>query len=58
MYEIIILAGGKHRRMKQNKALMKLKGKALLNHVIEKVLEFNYKTIVVIGRNDELNNYS
>ena len=58
MYGIIILAGGKNRRMRQNKALMKLKGKALLNHVLEKVLEFNYKTIIVIGRNDELNNYS
>lgn len=58
MRGIIILAGGKHKRMKQNKALMKLKGKALINHVLEKVLEFNYKTIVVIGRNDEFNNYS
>ncbi len=58
MRETIILAGGKFRRMKKNKALMKLHGKTLLSYVLEKVLDLNYKTIVVIGRNDNLINYS
>jgi molybdopterin-guanine dinucleotide biosynthesis protein A len=58
MRSIIILAGGKNRRIKCNKALMNLGGKPLLNHILDRVLELKYETIVLIGRNDEFNNYS
>jgi len=54
----LILAGGKSKRIKRNKALIKLKGKPLLLHVVEKVLGLAHETVVVIGKSDELERYT
>lgn len=54
----LILAGGKSRRIKRNKALIKLKNKALLLHVIEKVLGLVSEIVVVIGKNDNRRRYA
>lgn len=58
MQGALILAGGKSRRLKGNKALIKLGDKPLLLHVVEKVLELTHETVVVIGKNDELDKYT
>ena len=58
MQGALILAGGKSRRLKGNKALIKLGDKPLLLHVVEKVLGFIHETVVVIGKNDELDKYT
>lgn len=58
MQGALILAGGKSRRIKGNKALIKLGDKPLLLHVVEKVLEGTHETVVVIGKNDELDKYA
>ena len=58
MWGTIILAGGKSKRMKKNKVLMKLGDKPLLSHIVEKVLGLTRETIVVVGKNDDLKNYS
>jgi len=58
MWGTIILAGGRSKRMKKNKVLMKLGNKPLLSHIVEKVLGLTSETIVVVGKNDNLKNYS
>jgi molybdopterin-guanine dinucleotide biosynthesis protein A len=58
MWGTIILAGGMSKRMKEDKVLMKLGDKPLLLHIIEKVLGLTRETIVVVGKNDDLKNYS
>lgn len=58
MQGALILAGGKSRRLKGNKALIKLGDKPLLLHVVEKVLELTHETVVVIGKNGELDKYT
>jgi len=58
MQGALILAGGKSKRIKGNKALIKLGGKPLLLHVIEKVLRLTHETVVVIGKNNEIDNYT
>jgi len=58
MQGALILAGGKSKRIKGNKALIKLGDKPLLLHVIEKVLGLNHETVVVIGKNDEQDKYT
>lgn len=58
MQGALILAGGKSRRIKRNKALIKLGDKPLLLHVVEKVLGSTYETVVVIGKNDESDKYA
>ncbi len=58
MQGALILAGGKSRRIKGNKALIKLGDKPLLLHVVEKVLGLTHETVVVIGKNNEISNYT
>lgn len=58
MLEALILAGGESRRMGENKALIKFGDKPLLLHVVEKVMRMAREIIVVIGKNDELNDYA
>lgn len=58
MQGALILAGGKSRRIKGNKALIKLGDKPLLLHVVEKVLGLTHETVVVIGKNNEIDNYT
>ena len=55
---VLILAGGKSRRIKGNKALIRLGDKPLLLHVVEKVFGSTHETVVVIGKNDELDKYA
>jgi len=57
MWGALILAGGKSRRMKGNKALIRLGGKPLLLHVIERVRGLTQETVVVVGKNDDLADY-
>ena len=57
MQGALILAGGKSSRLRENKALIKLGDKPLLLHVVEKALQLAHEIIVVIGKNDEINNY-
>ena len=58
MWGTIILAGGRSKRMKEDKVLMKLGDKPLLLHIVEKVLGLTRETIVVVGKNDDLKKYS
>jgi len=57
MWGALILAGGKSKRMKGNKALIKLGDKPLLLHVTERVQGLTQETVVVVGKNDDLNDY-
>ena len=47
--EIIILAGGKSKRMGEDKSLMKLNGKSFLQHIIE-ACEHISKSIAIVGK--------
>jgi molybdopterin-guanine dinucleotide biosynthesis protein A len=58
MLGALILAGGKSKRIKENKALIRLNGKPLLLHVTERVIKLTSETIVVIGKNDETSTYA
>ncbi len=59
MWGTIVLAGGKGKRMGEDKALVKLIGKPLLLNVLETVMGLgNHEIVVVIGKNDESENYS
>lgn len=58
MWGALILAGGKSRRMKGNKSLIKLGDKPLLLHVTEKILGLAGEIVVVIGKNDVLRKYA
>jgi len=57
MWGALILAGGKSRRMRENKALIKLGDKPLLLHVTEWVQGLTQETVVVVGKNDDLDDY-
>jgi molybdopterin-guanine dinucleotide biosynthesis protein A len=58
MLGIIILAGGRSSRFVQNKALVYLGKKTLIQHIIEKVYNLTHEIIVVIPKDDDLNSYS
>lgn len=49
----IILAGGKSTRLGVNKAFMKIEGKPLLRHVVDKASQVASEIVVVIGKNDD-----
>ncbi len=49
MLTAIILAGGESRRIKQYKPLVKLCGKPLIKHVLEKIINHVDKIIISIG---------
>jgi len=55
---ILILAGGRSERLKENKALIRLGGKPLLLHVLERVLGLTNEVVVAVGKNDELSAYT
>jgi len=57
MWGALILAGGKSKRIKENKALIRLGDKPLLLYVIEKIRELTQETVVVVGKNDNLADY-
>ena len=54
MLGALILAGGQAKRIKENKALLKLGEKPLLYHVFEKISDVVHEIIVVIGKGDNL----
>jgi molybdopterin-guanine dinucleotide biosynthesis protein A len=58
MLGAIVLAGGKGKRFKGNKALMKLGSEPLLLHVVKTVVRLAHEIVVVIGKDDELNAYT
>jgi molybdopterin-guanine dinucleotide biosynthesis protein A len=58
MFGVVILAGGRSKRMKQNKAFMILRDKPLLLHITEKILGLAQEIIVVIGKNDDEKKFS
>lgn len=58
MWGTIVLAGGKSTRFIENKALVTLGDKPLLQHTIDKVFDLTHEVIVVIPKNDELKKYS
>ena len=55
---VLILAGGRSKRIKENKALIRLRGKPLLLHVVERVLDLTNEIIVAVRKNDELSAYT
>lgn len=55
---VLVLAGGRSERLKENKALIRLGGKPLLLHVVERVLDLTNEIIVAVGKNDELSAYT
>lgn len=57
MLGALVLAGGESRRMGRNKALIKFGDKPLLLHVVEKVMTMACEINVVVGKNDELDDY-
>jgi molybdopterin-guanine dinucleotide biosynthesis protein A len=57
MWGALILAGGRSRRMKGNKALINLRGKPLLLHATERIRGLTQETVVVVGKNDDLADY-
>lgn len=58
MLGALILAGGESRRMGENKALIRFGDKPLLLHVVEKVMTLTREIKVVIGKNEELDDYT
>jgi len=58
MLGALVLAGGESRRMGRNKALIRFGDKPLLLHVVEKVMTMAHEIRVVIGKNDNLDDYA
>ncbi|MCQ2802560.1 MAG: nucleotidyltransferase family protein [Bacilli bacterium] len=53
MVDVVILAGGKSTRMKQNKMLLEIDGIPLILHTIKPFLKFAKNIIVVTGKYDK-----
>jgi molybdenum cofactor cytidylyltransferase len=54
MISAIILASGYSRRMGQNKLLLKYKGKSLIEHTIETILQCGFSEVILVGREEEV----
>lgn len=54
----VILAGGDSKRMGTNKALLKLEGKNLLDHVFDKLYDFFSEIVIVTDRPHEFTSLS
>lgn len=50
---VIILAGGKSHRMGQDKGLIEVKGKAMIQHTIDELKKANVDSITIISNNPE-----
>ncbi len=50
----IILASGYSRRMGKNKLLLKYKGKALIQHTIEAILQCGFSEVIIVARDQEI----
>jgi molybdopterin-guanine dinucleotide biosynthesis protein A len=58
MISAVVLAGGNSKRFGKDKALLKLGGKPLILHVLDNITEVTEETIVVVGSQSQLNQYS
>ena len=54
MVSAIIMASGQSKRMGENKLLLPYKGKAIIEHVLDKVISFNFRSIVVVYNHKEI----
>jgi molybdenum cofactor cytidylyltransferase len=54
MISAIILASGYSRRMGQNKLLLKYRGKSLIEHTIETILQCGFSEVILVGREEEI----
>lgn len=54
----IILAGGPSKRFGKDKGLVKLKGKALVTYLLEKVAKIVDEKVIVVGSNAQKNTFS
>lgn len=54
MISAIILASGYSRRMGQNKLLLKYRGKSLIEHTIETILQCGFSEVILVGREGEI----
>lgn len=54
MITAIILASGYSRRMGQNKLLLKYRGKSLIKHTIDTVLQGGFSEIILVAREEEI----
>lgn len=54
----VILAGGKSTRIGVNKASIKIEGKSLLRHIVDKVGRVASDVVVVIGKDDDRAKFS
>ncbi len=54
MLTAIILASGFSRRMGQNKLLLKYRGKSLIEHTIETILQCGFSEVILVAREEEI----
>jgi molybdenum cofactor cytidylyltransferase len=54
MITSILLASGYSRRMGQNKLLLKYRGKSLIEHTIETILQCGFSEVILVGREEEI----
>ncbi len=56
MISAIILASGYSRRMGKNKLLLKYKGKLMIEHTIETILQCGFSEVILVAREEEIIN--
>ncbi|MCB2289946.1 molybdenum cofactor cytidylyltransferase [Clostridium sp. CS001] len=54
MISAIILASGYSRRMRQNKLLLKYRGKSLIEHTIDNILQCDFSEVILVAREEEI----
>jgi molybdenum cofactor cytidylyltransferase len=54
MISAIILASGYSRRMGENKLLLEFRGKTLIEHTIETIMQCGFSQIIVVAREEEI----
>ena len=54
MLTAIILASGFSRRMGQNKLLLKYRGKSMIEHAIETILQCDFSEVILVAREEEI----
>ena len=54
MISAIILASGYSRRMGKNKLLLKYRGKSLIEHTIDTILQCGFSEVILVGREEEI----
>jgi molybdenum cofactor cytidylyltransferase len=54
MISAIILASGYSRRMGENKLLLEFRGKTLIEHTIDTILQCGFSEVILVGRDEEI----